>query len=338
MILPEIDISPEKLYRMCFAAVQSKLLIAGIRLKVFNRLSEPKTAQQAAASIGSHTENTMLLLNGLAACGLLSKKNGLYLNTPIAGAFLVEGSDSYLGEGFIQQADMADMKLDDLIKMVMEGPACCASEEKAHSEKKCAEQAVWMANHERCGIAQQMASIVSGLPEFESFGKMLDLGGGPGMFGIAMVSQHPNMKGVVFDRKEVVKVADNFILNYGLEKRMETLAGDYNKDPIGEGYDLIWSSSTLNFAQQNMDKVMERIYNALNPGGLFINLSEGLTQEGTQPDFFVFCTLKWAMSNPFKSFAQGEIADAMIKAGYKSVRSRTLHTGWGIMDLDIARK
>jgi hypothetical protein len=35
---------------------------------------------------------------------------------------------------------------------------------------------------------------------------------------------------------------------------------------------------------------------------------------------------------------QGFVADAMLKAGFSSVRSRTLETPMGCMDLDIARK
>ncbi len=119
---------------------------------------------------------------------------------------------------------------------------------------------------------------------------------------------------------------------------MEVLAGDYNLDPIGEGYDLIWASATLNFARENMDSVMKKIYEALNPGGLFVNLSEGLTDEGTKPDFYVLCTVGWAMNGPMMAFEQGFIADAMLNAGFRSVRSRTLRTGWGPMDIDIARK
>jgi hypothetical protein len=35
---------------------------------------------------------------------------------------------------------------------------------------------------------------------------------------------------------------------------------------------------------------------------------------------------------------QGFIADSMLRVGFKSVRSRTLDTDWGPMDLDIGRK
>lgn len=40
---------------------------------------------------------------------------------------------------------------------------------------------------------------------------MLDLGGGPGLHGIAIVAEHPSMRGVIFDRPSVAKGAEEFI-------------------------------------------------------------------------------------------------------------------------------
>ncbi|SDU20915.1 methyltransferase [Desulfobacula phenolica] len=336
MSLPQVNVSPEKLYRMCYASVQSSLLLTGIKLKVFNHLSKPQTADQLARVINGHPKNTMLFLNGLVACDLLLKKRGIYSNTPIAQTFLVEGYSTSLGKGFIHQGSMYGLMPEDLSTLVLNGPP--SLENRMDTGEKWGHNATWMANNERSGIAQQMSDIVSALPEFSSFEKMLDLGGGPGIFGIAIVDKHPTMKGTVFDQKPVVEVAKGFIREYGLESRIDVLAGDFNKDSLGKGYDLIWASSTLNFAQNNMEKVMKKIHEALNPKGVFINLSEGLTHEGTKPDFFVFCTLVWAMQNPMRPFDQGVIADAMLNAGFKTVKSRILQTCWGQMDMDIARK
>ncbi len=43
------------------------------------------------------------------------------------------------------------------------------------------------------------------------------------------------------------------------------------------------------------------------------------------------------MGNDF-GLDQGFIADSMLRVGFESVRSRTLDTPMGPMDLDIARK
>ena len=96
------------------------------------------------------------------------------------------------------------------------------------SEEMWAQWAICMANSERSGIAQHAVEIVSGLVEFPSFRKMLDLGGGPGIIGIAIVAAHPNMKGIIFDRPAIVEIAETFIKEYELEDRIEVLGGDYN--------------------------------------------------------------------------------------------------------------
>jgi hypothetical protein len=123
-----------------------------------------------------------------------------------------------------------------------------------------------------------------------------------------------------------------------MEDRMEVLGGDFNHDPIGEGYDLIWASSALSLAKDDMNSLTKKIYDALNPGGVFLVLHEGLTYEQTKPDAMVLSMMPMALTGQDMSFDQGEIADSMLRVGFKSVRSRTLDTDWGPMDLDIGRK
>ena len=205
------------------------------------------------------------------------------------------------------------------------------------SEEMWAQVTVINANYQRAG-AQQAAQAVSELPEFSSFKRMLDLGGGPGLLGIAIASAHPSMKSIIFDRPAIVKVAETFIKEYEMEDRMEVMAGDYLSDPIGSGYDLIWASATLNFARYNLDPLIKKIYDALNPGGVFISFQEGLTDERTKPEIMALNSIPTALMGQDMCFNQGEIADSMLRVGFKSVRSRTLDTDWGPMDLDIGRK
>ena len=48
--------------------------------------------------------------------------------------------------------------------------------------------------------------------------------------------------------------------------------------------------------------------------------------------------LSTAMLGHDPAFDQGQVAGSMRRAGFRSVDSRTLETGVGPMDLDIARK
>jgi len=334
--LPEINVTFNELYRILSGPVQSKLLLTGIELKVFNHLSEPKSSDDVAKAIETHPENTRLFLDGLAASNLVVKNKGLYQNTPITQASLVEGSPTFIGEMFILMSQMQDTPIADLPRLVKEGPPLPSKETDMGSEE------VWIryaaSNYQRAGTAQQAVEIVSGLPEFPSFGKMLDLGGGPGLIGIAIVAAHPTMKGVIFDKPSVVNVAETFVKEYEMEDRMEVMGGDYKHDSIGDGYDLIWASATLNFARHDLDRPIKKIYDALNPGGVFVSLSDGLTCERIKPENYVLSTLPSALMGQDMGIDQGVIADAMLRAGFKSVRSRTIDTPMMPMDLDIGRK
>jgi hypothetical protein len=333
--LPEVNESCGELYRIIFEPMKSKLLLTAIELKVFNQLSEPRSAEAVADALGTHPENTKLFLNGLAACDLVIKKKGLYQNRPDVQTFLVEGSPIYAGQGFAHFAKF-HFALNNLSNLVKEGPPSTLPD--MGSEDMWADSLKIGANTTRAGSAQQMVEIISRLPEFPSFRKMLDLGGGTGLNCIGIVSAHPTMKGVIFDRPAILNVAKTFIKEYETEDRVEVLEGDYLQDSIGERYDLILASATLSFARHDLDSVVKRIYNALNPGGVFINFSEGLTEERTKPESMVLMIMSMTMMGRDLALDQGEIANSMLRAGFKSVRSRTLDTCWGPMDLDIGRK
>ncbi len=336
--LPGIDIDYSELYRSLYAPIRSKLLLTGIELKVFDELSEPASAEAVAQAITGHAENTRIFLDALVAADILQKKKGLYKNTPVAQAFLMDGSSTYLGTLFTGLSQRMLGGLDDLSALIKKGSGPSPEDADMGSGEMWAQFAGPMANYARAGRAQQVAEIISNLPEFSFFGKMLDLGGGPGIHGIAIILAHPDMKGVIFDRPVMVKAAKTFIEEYQLEDRMDVIGGDFVYDSIGEGYDLILASATLNMCKDDLDMLMQKIHSALNPGGVFVSLHDGLTGEGTQPGEMILPTISYALMGLDTRFDQGFIADTMLRTGFQSVHSRALDTPEGPMDLDIGRK
>ena len=336
--LLKVDVSFEVLYRMLIAPIRSKLLLTGIELKIFNYLSEPKSAKVIAKTIGTHPENTEAFLDALAACDLVRKKNGLYENIPISQTFLKEGSPTYLGQFFTSRLKRNNLVLNNLTNLVKKGPQSSPMKFDASSDEIWGQVAITMANYERAGIGQRIAEIISELPEFPSFQKMLDLGGGPGLIGIAIVSAHPSMKGVVFDKPAVVKIVEKFIKEYEMEDRMTVIGGDYTKDSIGEKYDLIFACESIAFIKRDIDTMMKKIRKALNPNGIFISFSGGFTDERTKPKDMILGWLSTVLIVQDMGFEQGFVADSLLRVGFKSVRSRTIDMPMGAMDMDIGRK
>jgi hypothetical protein len=334
--LPEVNLSYEGLYDMLIAPIRSKLLLTGIELKVFNVLSEPKQSKDVAKVIGTHPKNTRVFLDSLAAMDLLQKKDGLYRNSPIAQAFLVENSPTFLGR-LLTFMKPDDQFLQNLPKLVKEGPFP-PPEKPSFSEEELVKGVVLMADIERAGYVQEAVNILLELPEFPSFQKMLDLGGGPGLIGMAIVDVHSKMKGVIFDLPPVVKETKKFIEGYKMEDRIEVLGGDFNQDSIGEGYDLVWACGVLQFAV-DIDSVVKKVFDSLNSSGVFVSLFPfGRTCERTKPESIVLSLLSMALMGQEIEIDQGHVANCMLKAGFKSVLSRNIDTSMGPMELDIGRK
>jgi len=333
--LPKANVDFGDLYRMVVAPTRLRLLLTGIELKVFNHLSEPTSADAVAQAMGTHPNNTKVFLDGLSAMDLLQKKDGLYRNSPVAQSYLVEGSPTYMGASLRMQSDMSTSP-ENLLKLIREGPP--PTPETAFCEEAFVQIAAVSASGELAYDAQAVVDIVSGLPEFPSFSRMLDLGGGPGLIGMAVVAAHPSMEGVVFDLPSVVKVAESFIEEYGMGDRVKVLGGDGFRDSIGEGYDLVLACSSLQFCKDELDGVVKKVFDTLNPGGVFVSYFTGLTHEGTKPEIHVLSSLLMALAGHDMGYDQGFVADSMLRAGFRSVRSRTLTTPWGPIDVDVARK
>ena len=334
--LPEVNVDYGNLYGMILAPIRTRLLLTGIELKVFDHLSEPKSADTLAQTIGAHPQNTKAFVDGLTAINLIEKKNGLYKNSLAAETFLVEASPTYLGR-LLDAMKPDDQFLQNLAKMVKEGPPP-PPEKPVFSEEMLAKAIVLYVDSERAGYAHEVITIITELPEFSSFKRMLDLGGGPGLISMAIVDAHPDMKGTIFDLPPVVAEAKKFIKEYGMEERMDVLGGDFNRDSIGEGYDLVLASGSLQFAK-DIGYVVKKVYDSLNPGGVFVSVFPfGMTHEHTKPENTVLGLLSFALMGQEVAFDQGYIADSMVKAGFKATCSRTIDTFMGSMELDIARK
>jgi predicted O-methyltransferase YrrM len=332
--LPEVNLSFEPLTRILYGAVPTSLLLTAIELKVFSHLAEPTTAESLAGRIASHPQTTRLFLDALTANELLHKREGRYWNTPLANTFLVEGRPTYLGDVLRSLAEYVRPSLENMTTLVRDGhapPVVFADPSLQERETEIS------ANCQRAGRAQQAAAIVARLPEFPRMKKMLDLGGGAGLIGMAIVTAHPTMNGVIFDKPEVVQVAERFIREYELEDRVAVSGGDYSRDPIGQGYDLVWTSFTLNFYRKNLDRIIQKIHAALDPGGVYVSLAEGLTDERTKPTMMINAM---ALSESDLWFEEGEIARSMLRVGFRSVHSRPMHgpQPHGPATVDVARK
>lgn len=116
-----------------------------------------------------------------------------------------------------------------------------------------------------CGGVQRAVSEVCSVLSPQHSGRLLDLGGGHGLYAIAFKEHLPGWDVSVFDLPNITPITSGFVSEHGSD--VAVLSGDFYQDPIGEGYDIIFSS----FNQSGSDiSLIDVVSEALKDGGHFV--------------------------------------------------------------------
>jgi hypothetical protein len=265
---PEPD--PDAFYNRvnCMASEANKFfaLLAAVNLHLFDHLTVPVTGKDLTRHYPG-SDQIPELLQVLCACGFVNEKDGGFVNTPQADVFLACASP-YSQEEYIKKLRSKThelwLRLPDIIET---GPVFYDKKEFFLRMTLPS-----MAANALTGRLQQVVRTILELPGLPDTPRMLDLGGGHGIYAIALARLCPGMTCTVFDLPEVINAAKDSVAQYGLGDRVTTLAGDFFRDSFGSGYDIILSSSTPCGKRTEM---IPRITDALNFGGYFVNVQGG---------------------------------------------------------------
>ncbi len=239
--------------RKIWSGFQSaRVLITANNLGVFDHLKKAQGPESVAEAVGSDKRATVLLLDALAAIGLLKKQSGKYRNTPLSNRFLVKGAAEYQGD-IIRHVDTLWQNWSALDEVVMAGrPAGRAFDHHAFI--------LGMHNLAVLKVKEVLRAM-----KLKGVKKALDLGSGPGTYALEMAK-----KGVavtLFDTVETIKIAKKFAAQHKV-KSIRFVEGDFLADSIGVGYDLIFISQIFHaYSEEENIALLRKCYQAMNPGG-----------------------------------------------------------------------
>ena len=300
--------SQETLLGMGSAFMESRVLLTGAELDLFTLVAaKPLSAEQIAGRIGADLRALTILLDALAAMGLLIKQSDTYQTEPSAARMLsAEGPASILPM-IRHSADLWD-RWGQLTHRVA-GPR----------EKEKSMRAFIGAMHV---IGNTLAPRIVSLVSISGARRLLDVGGASGTYTIAFLEAEPQMRATLFDLPPVIEMAQERVGAAGMLDRVTLVEGDFRKDPLPTGHDLAFVSAIIhqNSPVENV-RMFRKIFTALEPGGRIVVRDHVLNDDHTHPKSgALFAVNMLVGTKGGNSYTETEIRDALEQAGFTGVR------------------
>jgi len=312
-------LSYAELMRIAGAFQESRVVLSAIELDIFTAVGEGAAASRIADRINADRRSTETLLNALVALGALTKDGDTYRNTPATARYLVEGSADCVRGAAMHTVDMWPA-WSTLTESVRAGTAI-AYKEMAQREKQ------WMTDFieamHRGGLSRA-ASLVETVGT-AGVKRLLDIGGGSGVYSIAFAKASGRIHAEVLDLPAVVLIARRHIREAGLAHRVTTRVGDLRSDPFGTNYDLVLLSAICHMLSpaENRD-LFRRCFRALGPGGRVVVRDFILNPDRTSPRGAVLFSLNMLVATEGGgTYAEAEYAEWLREAGFSNVERAT---------------
>lgn len=277
-LMQKPEVEADRLFKLLDSSVQGlrecRLIATALELGVFEALKVPLSAVTLAEKLGCNPILMPHFCDALHSLGLLDRfkegeyeenpqmeenRGAVYLVSELSATYLLETSpfsqQHYLAERF-RNIDLWAR----LPQVLRKGPDIVEKGPFFGEIIQC------MAENASCGVLQETVRIVLENVDFQNVKKMLDLGGGHGLYAIAFAKINENLQAFVFDLPYVTEKTKHFIEKHRASN-VDVIPGDFFKDEIGNGYDLIFSSFNPG---GKVPSLIPKIAEALNPGGIFI--------------------------------------------------------------------
>ena len=322
--------TPARLLELSGSYWSTCTLHAGVKLDVFTPLAEgPLAPGELGAKINCDSRGLAMLLNALAALGLLEKQGHLFAATPFAANFLSRNSHDYLGHIIMHHHHLVSgwSKLDQAVRSgapVRER----ASREDAESSRESFLMGMF-------NLATLLAPKI--VPQIDLSGRrrLLDLGGGPGTYAIHFCRENPDLSAVICDLPTTRSFAEQTVARFELSERIGFIAVDFENEELPKGFDVAWLSHVLHgVGPASCAALLKKAVAALEPGGMILIQEFILDDTRDAPLFPALFSLNMLLGTPEgQSYSEGELCEMLSAAGAKDVRRLPLQliNGAGII-------
>ncbi len=271
-----------RLQRISKAFWESAAFMSAIELGAFTVIARGHdTIGKAAAAMGIEPVNAERLLTVLTAMELLVRDGERFANAEDVDRFLVQGKPTYAGpwmlfakprwEDWGNLTEHLRVREADQRLLGMYDETFTVEKARAYHE---ATYSIGM------GAARRFHRQV----DLSGRKKIMDLGGGSGCYCIVAARTYPHIRAEVLDLAPVVVVTREYIEENGVSDAVTASVCDFTRDPLPTDADVaIMASNLPQYGREVIAGVVQRVFDALLPGGEFHLIGEMLAPDGRGP-------------------------------------------------------
>ncbi len=321
-------LTTRRLNDMGLGFMNAGTLLAAVELGLFEVLSQGALAlPEIARGLGLSEERADQLVTACAALELVTRNGATIANVEDVDRFLVRGKPTYFGDyllHFAKGSFPAWAKVAEHLKSGAGAGARGRYFDTAANPKEA--RALTEAGYTG---SQGTARMLARRFDFSRYHRLLDIGGGSGVYSIEACKRNPGLRATVLDFPNICVVTREFIQKANLADRIEAIGCDFTADPFPAGHDLALLCGNIHaYDSATARHVVKKVSDVLPHGGAMIICDYMLNDAKTGPPVAAFLSLAEAFQpGSGKVHTGAEFRQYMEAAGLRAEKAEEFLEG-----------
>jgi predicted O-methyltransferase YrrM len=310
--------SKEKLLELGAGFTQPRIFLTAAELDIFTKLrGGPYTVEQLCAQEGWNPRGLRILLDALASMGLIQKPDHTSYGVDETVARLLSHESDETVLPMVLHRTHLWRSWSALAEIVATGknPNVGPLQDRPQEDLEAFIGAMQV-------IGRMVAERIVKSLDLSAYRRLLDVGGGSGIYTVAFLKAAPHLTATLFDLPRVCDIARKFLAGNPLRDRIKIVEGDYLKDDLPKGHDVALLSAIIhsNTREENL-RLYQTIHRSLEPGGTILVRDYFMDDSRTlPPEGAIFAVNMLAATAGGDTYTLSEVKEDLARAGFRDVR------------------
>jgi len=294
------------------------VITAAIRLRIFSILANRElTVEEIASECEALPNRLKPLLDACVSLGVLESENDKYENSHFSLVYFVEGHHFYVGD-FIKLVNDESLHWFQLPDIIRGNEKINKQLPYVRSDYKTFITA--MNNIGNLGEAEALKDLV----DLAGCKRMIDVGGGSGLYSIALCQKHPELHSTILELKDTLAVTKEMIADRPEKERIDLREGDFLKDSLGDNVDAVLLSDVI-YEESTARIVLRNAWDSLTQNGLLIVRGYYADPEKSRPLFGALFAVKELVGNAQREIMTISMLEKHVREiGFEIIKVRPL--------------